>query len=128
MSDVILGDKILSETTAMTSADDDALADERGWRWFLLRQSPFLLLVVLALAVVAIASVDPDASFRYAQYLPPLFAVVIVAMSWTRVGQRGGSRAAPVARQVAHWAAVLAAIETVPLPVFGDAFSPSPRH
>ena len=113
----------------MTSADDDALADERGWRWFLLRQSPFLLLVALALAVVAIASVDPDASFRYALYLPPLFVVVIVAMSWTRVRQRGGSRAAHVARQVAHWAAVLAAIETVPLRRYSAMPSaPSPRH
>ena len=105
----------------MTTADHVDLEGARpGWqRQALLHQAPYVLLVVLAFAGVAYNSLDPVAGFRYAQFLPVLFGLVIIAASWWRATGPAIPRGRLVVRQALHWLAVLVAIEILRVPIIG---------
>jgi hypothetical protein len=90
-----------------------------GWGWFLLRQSPYLLLAALGFIGVAYTDIDPVGSFRYWQLLPVAFGLVSIAVNWRRAGEKGIPRQRLLLQQALHWAAVLAAVQILQLPFVG---------
>ena len=106
---------------AVTTGDhvDPERATPVWRRPVLLHQAPYVLLVVLAFAGVAYNSLDPVAGFRYAQFLPVLFGLVIVAASWRRATGPAVPHGRLVVRQGLHWLAVLVAIEILRVPIIG---------
>jgi len=83
---------------------------------FILRELPYVLLLVLAVTGIAYTSLSPDASVAYWRVLAPVFAVVCIASQWSRVPASGGAKVRLVVVQLVHWGAFLFTILLLFLP------------
>jgi len=109
----------------MTQADSAAPAKKATLLSLLLREWPFVLLYVLALACMGLTNADAGRSSFYWQLLIPVTGVVAIFVGWGMV--EPGMRMEMVIKQVLHWGAVLVAVWLLFLPVL-DAFLSDQAH
>lgn len=83
---------------------------------FLVRELPYLLLLLLAVGGIVCTSVSPDASIGYWKILAPVFAIVCIVSQWSRVPAGGGAKTRLVVVQLLHWGAFLLTILILFLP------------
>jgi hypothetical protein len=76
------------------------------FRSFLMRDWPYLFMLVLALAGVARTSVDPSAMTTYWVTLAPVFGIICVAVDWRDV-EGPEAHWHLVRTQALHWTAVM---------------------
>jgi hypothetical protein len=109
----------------MTQSDSTAPAKKATIPSLLLREWPFVLLYVLALACMGLTNADAVRSSFYWQLLIPVTGVVAIFVGWGMV--EPGMRTEMVIKQVLHWGAVLVAVWLLFLPVL-DAFLNDQAH
>jgi hypothetical protein len=104
----------MSDTT--TPGASDALSPKGGATpltrrpalRLVLTQTPYLIMLMLALAGVAYTSLAPWPTALYWQILAPVFGVICVASEWKKVHEEARWRL--VWTQALHWGAVLVAM------------------
>jgi hypothetical protein len=83
-------------------------AAKRGFlKDFVIRQAPYIILLVLALVGIALTDLYPARSLLYWQAVVPAFAVLCIIAQWSRMGSERHSRLRLIWTQVLHWGAVL---------------------
>jgi hypothetical protein len=83
-----------------------------GFRYFLIREWPYLLMVALALVGVAYTSVTDSPARTYWIALAPFIGLVCVATGWRDAASRE-DRVRLIWTQALHWGAVLLAMELI---------------
>jgi hypothetical protein len=97
----------------MTMLDRDLPADNPlGFRYFLIREWPYLLMVALALIGVAYTSVTESPIRSYWITLAPFIGLVCVITGWRDAASRE-DRIRLIWTQALHWGAVLLAMELI---------------
>jgi hypothetical protein len=92
--------------------DREVKASRSKFRSFLMRDWPYLLMLILALVGVARTSVGPAAMLSYWVVLAPVFGIICVAVHWRDVeGQQEHWKL--VRMQALHWTAVMSAMYLV---------------
>jgi hypothetical protein len=99
----------------MATLDLDAPSpanNPQGFRHFVIREWPYLLMVALALAGVAYTSVADSPIRSYWITLAPFIGLVCVASGWSDAASRE-DRVRLIWTQALHWGAVLLAMELI---------------
>jgi hypothetical protein len=109
----------------MTQADSTAPAKKATLSSLLLREWPFVLLYVLALACMGYTNADAGRSSYYWQLLIPVTGLVAIFVGWGMVSPN--MRMEMILKQVLHWGAVLLVIRLLFLQVL-DAFLSDQAH
>ncbi len=75
----------------------------------------FILIVLLLLSGVGIALTDftPAKGFWYWVAMTPVFCAASIAIEWSRLSQRGVSKATFIRHQIIHWFGYLVAVHLV---------------
>ena len=73
----------------------------------LIRNTPYIILLILALIGVAYTDFSPARSSLYWQVMVPLFALLCIIARWRRVEPNTRSRLRMIWDQVLHWGALL---------------------
>jgi hypothetical protein len=93
----------------------DELAAGAAARPWWLQESPYFVMIALALGGVAWASIDPPATFLYWRLLVPVFAGICIVAGWRHAKDKP-ARFRLLWTQALHWLAILLAIELLFLP------------
>jgi hypothetical protein len=112
--------------TDLPSSEHESVAWQVKLRRFLLREWPYLLMLVLALFGVAYTSVTRKPITLYWFALAPFIGFVCVLTRWSAVKSRD-ARLHMVWTQVLHWGAVLAAMNLLYVADVGQMMSTDTR-
>jgi hypothetical protein len=94
------------------SDDDRPKVSRFGLRSFLMRDWPYIVMLVLAIFGVAYGSVSPQAMTNYWTILCPVFAIICVATQWRDV-EGPEAHWHLIWTQALHWIAVILAMYLV---------------
>jgi hypothetical protein len=89
--------------------------DTAGWlrrKGFLLRQLPYIAVLVLAIAGVAYTNISNEPLVGYWEFLVVVMVVVCVVTQWDNA-QEGGARFRLILTQALHWIAILVTMNIV---------------
>jgi hypothetical protein len=73
------------------------------FRTFLLRELPYIVMLVLALVGIAYTDLLPRVSIWYWQVLAVAFGVICIMTEWPRTPAEGRARLHLIVRQTLHW-------------------------
>lgn len=105
--------------TANSPASTGNPAASRRSIWpHLLRSTPYVVMVGLAMAAVAYTDLAPEASFTLWQLVPPVFAIIAIGTQWQRTEATTNARLSLVGMQVLHWGTLWLAMQVLRLPLF----------
>ncbi len=94
------------------SDDDGPKASRFSLRSVIMRDWPYILMLLLAIFGVAYASISPQAMTNYWTILGPVFGIICVATQWRDV-KGPEARWHLIWTQAFHWAAVVLAMQVV---------------
>jgi hypothetical protein len=111
------------ETLSATEPPDDlapvraqsAAAPSRPWFGFVLRDAPYIIMLVLALGGVGYAGITRKAIVGYWDLLAPVFGVIVLIVGWQHAPDRR-ARIRLAWTQALHWLAFLVAMRVLYMP------------
>jgi hypothetical protein len=83
---------------------------------FLMRELPYVVMIVLAVVGVAYTNLVPGVSLLYWQILAGVYGLICVLIEWPRLAPEPKERLRLVVTQVLHWGAFLLAMRLLFLP------------
>lgn len=92
----------MSDATIATESD---AAAKPSWSRVLLTNSPYILLYIVTIWLVAMTDSDPAKAGRYWQYFIPIIGLVSIIGGWNKARE---STARYLTEQVLHWGALAA--------------------
>jgi hypothetical protein len=95
------------------TATPSATAEKPSWRRVLLVNSPYILLYVLTIWLVALTDRDPVTAARYWQYFVPIAGLVAIIGGWSKSPE---SRSRYLIEQLLHWGSVMLVIYLLFMP------------
>lgn len=84
---------------------------------FLMRELPYILMLVLALVGIAYTDLLPRVSLWYWQMLAVVFGLICILTEWSQTPAEGGARWRLIVTQALHWGTFLLAMRLLFLPV-----------
>jgi len=100
----------VSDATTATEVTADA---KPSWLYVLLASSPYILIYIATIWLVAMTDSESAKAATYWQYFVPIVGLVSVIGGWSKAG---GSKAKYLTEQVLHWGALMAVIYLLFLP------------
>jgi hypothetical protein len=90
-----------------TSSATPPIAERGFFKDFFIKHAPYVILLVLALAGVAVTDLSPPRSLPYWQAVVPVFGLICIITQWRHVEPEQSHHIRLIWTQALHWGAVL---------------------